>query len=119
MPRPTNAQVAYGLSTVVLFTFVTLLLTQARSGAAVVAVAAGGLLLGLLVAAGAATGSRKAAGRAATARSTADRASAASLDSMSSLASARRARLRGGAAERRGAEERGAEERVGGHSPRG
>ncbi|MFG1805887.1 hypothetical protein [Streptomyces sp. NPDC049040] len=50
MPRPTTAQLAYGSLTVVLSTLATLLLSDVRSGAAVVAVAAGGLLLGLLVA---------------------------------------------------------------------
>ncbi|WP_327290953.1 hypothetical protein [Streptomyces sp. NBC_01198] len=52
MPRPTTAQLAYGSLTVVLSTLATLLLSDVRSGAAVVAVAAGGLLLGLLVAVG-------------------------------------------------------------------
>lgn len=51
MPRPTTAQLAYGSLTVVLSTFAALLLSDVRSGAAVVAVAAAGLLLGLLVAA--------------------------------------------------------------------
>lgn len=50
MPRPTTPQLAYGSLTVVLFTLATLLLADVRSGAAVVAVATGGLLLGLLVA---------------------------------------------------------------------
>jgi hypothetical protein len=50
MPRPTTAQLAYGSLTVVLSTFAALLLTGVRSGAAVAAVAVGGLLLGLLVA---------------------------------------------------------------------
>src|SRR6476646_9649395 len=50
LPRPTTAQLAYGSLTVVLSTLATLLLSDVRSGAAVVAVAAGGLLLGLLVA---------------------------------------------------------------------
>ncbi|SHK91867.1 hypothetical protein [Actinacidiphila paucisporea] len=50
MPRPTTPQLAYGSLTVVLSTLATLLLSDVRSGAAVVAVAAGGLLLGLLVA---------------------------------------------------------------------
>ena len=50
MPRPTTPQLAYGSLTVVLFTLATLLLADVRSGAAVAAVAAGGLLLGLLVA---------------------------------------------------------------------
>ena len=49
MPRPTTAQLAYGSLTVVLSTLATLLLSDVRSGAAVVAVAAG-LLLGLIVA---------------------------------------------------------------------
>ncbi|MYS18812.1 hypothetical protein GA0115240_10134 [Streptomyces sp. DvalAA-14] len=98
MPRPTNAQVASGLSTVVLFTFLTLLLSGARSGPAVAAVAAGGMVLGLLVAAAVTAQRRKAAARAASARSAATRASAASLGS---LASVPRTRLRGGAAEHR------------------
>ena len=59
MPRPTTAQLAYGSLTVVLSTFAALLLTGVRSGAAVAAVALGGLLLGLLVAL--ALGSRPAA----------------------------------------------------------
>lgn len=50
MPRPTNAQLVYGSLTVVLSTFVMLLLSDAQSGAAVAAVGAGGLILGLLVA---------------------------------------------------------------------
>jgi hypothetical protein len=50
MPRPTTAQLAYGSVTVVLSTLATLLLSDVRSGAAVVAVSAAGLLLGLLVA---------------------------------------------------------------------
>lgn len=50
MPRPTTAQLAYGSVTVVLSTFATLLLADVSSGAAVVAVSAAGLLLGLLVA---------------------------------------------------------------------
>ncbi|NUS17141.1 MAG: hypothetical protein HOY69_38070, partial [Streptomyces sp.] len=50
MPRPTTAQLAYGSLTVVLSTLATLLLSDVRSGAAVVAVAAAGLLLGLIVA---------------------------------------------------------------------
>jgi hypothetical protein len=50
MPRPTTAQLFYGSLTVVLSTFAALLLTDVRSGAAVAAVAAAGLLLGLLVA---------------------------------------------------------------------
>lgn len=98
MPRPTNAQVACGLSTVVLFTFVMLLLTDARSGTGVVAVAAGGLVLGLLVAAGVAAQSRKTAAQAAAAHSSATRASAASLSSMASVP---RTRLRGAAGEHR------------------
>lgn len=52
MPRPTTAQLAYGSLTVVLSTFAALLLSDVRSGAAVAAVAAAGLLLGLLVAVG-------------------------------------------------------------------
>lgn len=52
MPRPTTPQLAYGSLTVVLSTLATLLLADVTSGAAVVAVAAGGLLLGLLVAVG-------------------------------------------------------------------
>jgi hypothetical protein len=50
MPRPTTAQLAYGLLTVVLSTFAMLLLSDARSGAGVAAIAAAGLILGLLVA---------------------------------------------------------------------
>lgn len=50
MPRPTTAQAAYGLLTVVLSTFAMLLLSGARSGAGVVAIAAAGLVLGLLAA---------------------------------------------------------------------
>jgi hypothetical protein len=100
MPRPTNAQVAYGSLTVVLFTIAMLLLTHARSTAAVAAVAAGGLVCGLLVvAAGAAAQSRRAAAPAATARS-----SAAPLTSLAPLP---RARVRAGA-----------ERRVGEHSLR-
>jgi len=51
MPRPTTAQVAYGSLTVVLSTLAMLLLSDAQSGAAVVAVAAAGLVLGVIVAA--------------------------------------------------------------------
>jgi O-antigen ligase len=51
MPRPTTSQLAYGSLTVVLSTVAALLLTGVRSGAAVVAVAAAGLVLGLAVAA--------------------------------------------------------------------
>jgi hypothetical protein len=51
MPRPTTAQVAYGSLTVVLSTLAMLLLSDAHSGAAVVALAAAGLVLGVLVAA--------------------------------------------------------------------
>lgn len=50
MPRPTIAQVAYGSLTVVLSTIAMLMLSGARSGAAVLGIAAGGLILGLLVA---------------------------------------------------------------------
>lgn len=50
MPRPTPAQVAYGCLTVVLSTFAVLMLSDVRSGPGVTAVAAGGLVLGLLVA---------------------------------------------------------------------
>jgi len=55
MPRPTTAQLAYGSLTVILSTFAILLLTDASSGAGVVAVAAAGLVLGLAVAAAVAT----------------------------------------------------------------
>jgi len=51
MPRPTPAQVAYGCLTVVLSTFAVLMLSDVRSGPGVVAVAAAGLVLGLIVAA--------------------------------------------------------------------
>ncbi|SEG78883.1 hypothetical protein SAMN05216223_11172 [Actinacidiphila yanglinensis] len=61
MPRPTNAQVAYGSLTVVLFTLAVLLLADVRSAGAVVAVAALGLVLGLFVAAVVSPGVRKAA----------------------------------------------------------
>ncbi|WNI15704.1 hypothetical protein [Actinacidiphila sp. ITFR-21] len=90
MPRPTNAQVAYGLTTVVLFTFAVLLLTGARSGAAVTAVAAGGLLLGLLVAAG--TAAR-------------DRRPAAPAPDPASATAVPRPRVRPGTADRRLSEE--------------
>ena len=50
MPRPTTAQLAYGSLTVVLSTFAMLLLSDVRSGPGVAAIAAAGLVLGLLVA---------------------------------------------------------------------
>ncbi|MFI0896689.1 MMPL family transporter [Streptomyces sp. NPDC020983] len=50
MPRPTTAQLVYGSLTVVLSTLAALLLSDVRSGAAVAAVAAAGLVLGVLVA---------------------------------------------------------------------
>ncbi|WP_431949165.1 hypothetical protein [Actinacidiphila sp. bgisy167] len=50
MPRPTPAQLTYGSATVVLATLAMLLLSEARSGVAVVVVAAAGLALGVLVA---------------------------------------------------------------------
>ncbi|WP_333771054.1 hypothetical protein [Streptomyces sp. IBSBF 2435] len=50
MPRPTTPQLAYGSLTVVLSTLAALLLFDVRSGAAVAGVAAGGLVLGVLVA---------------------------------------------------------------------
>lgn len=50
MPRPTPAQVGYGSLAVVVSTFAMLLLSGARGGAGVVAIAAAGLVLGLLVA---------------------------------------------------------------------
>ncbi|MFI0720070.1 hypothetical protein [Streptomyces sp. NPDC021224] len=50
MPRPTSAQLFYGSLTVVLSTLAALLVADISSGAAVVAVAAVGLLLGLVVA---------------------------------------------------------------------
>ncbi|MFJ2954201.1 hypothetical protein [Streptomyces sp. NPDC087270] len=65
MPRPTNAQVAYGSTTVVLFTLAVLLLADVRSAGAVVAVAALGLLLGLLVGAALGPGGRRSAAMAA------------------------------------------------------
>lgn len=49
-PRPATAHVAYGSLAVVLSTFAMLLLSGARSGAAVVVIGAAGLLVGLLVA---------------------------------------------------------------------
>ncbi|MFI6349521.1 hypothetical protein [Streptomyces sp. NPDC050560] len=50
MPRPTAAQIAYGLSTVVLATVAMLLLSQTTSGAGVVVVALVALALGVVVA---------------------------------------------------------------------
>lgn len=50
MPRPTTAQVGYGSLAVVLSTFAMLLLSGARSGAGVVAIAAAGLAMGLAAA---------------------------------------------------------------------
>jgi hypothetical protein len=50
MPRPTPAQLVYGAATVVLSTLAMLLLSEVRSGAGVVIIAAAGLLLGVLVA---------------------------------------------------------------------
>ncbi|MEU5049869.1 hypothetical protein [Streptomyces sp. NPDC021096] len=50
MPRPTPAQIAYGSATVVFSTLAMLLLSQARSGIAVAAVALTALALGLTVA---------------------------------------------------------------------
>jgi hypothetical protein len=50
MPRPTPAQLVYGSATVVLSTLAMLLLSEVRSGAGVVIIAAAGLLLGVLVA---------------------------------------------------------------------
>lgn len=49
MPRPTPAQLACGSTTVVLSTLAMLLLSEARSGAGVVAAAMAGLMLGVLV----------------------------------------------------------------------
>jgi hypothetical protein len=67
MPRPTTAQLAYGSLTVVLSTLAMLLLSDAHSGAAVVAVAAAGLVLGVIVAAALSPGpqNRRTAGPAA------------------------------------------------------
>lgn len=50
MARPMFAQLAYGTATVVCATFAMLLLTQARSALAVLAVAGAALAAGLLVA---------------------------------------------------------------------
>ena len=50
MPRPTAAQLAYGLATVVFSTLAMLLLSQTRSAVGVTVVACSGLALGLLVA---------------------------------------------------------------------
>lgn len=50
MPRPMFAQLAYGTATVVCATFAMLLLSQARSPLAVLAVAVTALAAGLLVA---------------------------------------------------------------------
>lgn len=50
MPRPTPAQLAYGTATVVCATLAMLLLSQARSLPALLAVAGTALALGLLVA---------------------------------------------------------------------
>ncbi len=69
MPRPTIAQVAYGSLTVVLSTFAVLMLSDVRSGPGAVAVAAAGLVLGLLVAAVLRPRGRAAAAPAAPARS--------------------------------------------------
>jgi hypothetical protein len=61
MPRPTNAQVTYGSTTVVLFTLAVLVLADVRSAGAVIAVAALGLVLGLFVAAALSPGGRRSA----------------------------------------------------------
>ncbi|GAA2396511.1 hypothetical protein GCM10010420_22790 [Streptomyces glaucosporus] len=50
MPRPNPAQLAYGSATVILSALVMLLVTQARSGAGIAAVAGAALALGLVVA---------------------------------------------------------------------
>jgi hypothetical protein len=50
MPRPTRPQVVYGSAAVVLSTAAMLLLSQARSGVGVAAVAVTGLALGVLAA---------------------------------------------------------------------
>lgn len=94
MPRPTHAQVGYGSTTVVLFTLAVILLADVRSAGAVVAVAALGLVLGLLVGAALRPGGRRSAAMAAP----------------TAPATVPRARL--------GASVQGAEARVGEHSLR-
>ncbi|MEU0052893.1 hypothetical protein ABZ299_19910 [Streptomyces sp. NPDC006184] len=50
MPRPTAAQLAYGVCTVILSTFAMLLLSQASSAVGISVIALAALALGLLVA---------------------------------------------------------------------
>ena len=50
MPRPTAAQFAYGVLTVVFATLAMLLLSQTRSGAGIAVIAVAALVSGLLVA---------------------------------------------------------------------
>lgn len=50
MPRPTNAQLAYGSCTVILSTLAMLLLSQTSSSLAITVIAVSALALGLLVA---------------------------------------------------------------------
>ncbi|MEW2618697.1 hypothetical protein [Streptomyces sp. NPDC048106] len=50
MPRPTVAQFAYGVSTVIVSTLAMLLLSQTRSGLGILVIALAALALGLLVA---------------------------------------------------------------------
>jgi hypothetical protein len=94
MPRPTLAHVAYGSATVVLSTFAMLLVSGARSGAAVVAIAAAGLVLGLFVALTVLLQSRR--------LSTAERETATVLPSSVSVP---RARVASGATESRASRE--------------
>ncbi|GAA4678001.1 hypothetical protein GCM10023347_35450 [Streptomyces chumphonensis] len=49
MPRPSPAQIAYGLATVMLTAVALLLLTRTESGTGAVLVASGSLVLGLVV----------------------------------------------------------------------
>ncbi|MDX6353992.1 MAG: hypothetical protein QOF98_895 [Streptomyces sp.] len=106
MPRPTTAQVAYGSLTVVLSTFAILLLTDADSGTGVVAVAAAGLVLGLVVAAVLAAPRRGSSPGPALAASAHGASSSVSAGSSASVPTAThgpvpRSRLRGGAVEPR------------------
>jgi hypothetical protein len=55
MPRPTRPQLIYGSATVIVSTLAMLLLSEAQSTVAVLAVVVAGLALGLLVAITAAT----------------------------------------------------------------
>lgn len=50
MPRPTAAQLSYGLCTVIFSTLAMLLLSQTSSGSGIAVIAVAALLLGLLVA---------------------------------------------------------------------